>query len=281
MNLFNQIHSSIVSPPFYRTVSKLTARQVVWFVLRIVLLTATIEAAIHTYQSVSLESGIPRYLSKIMDGIRIHKGELISDKGAIFVPAKAYVRDFVAFISSTSTQYINLPDSSILIDTREEEQRATSVKPFIRLLPRKMEINNGATVVPIEYTSLFGSNGEISFTSPEIKSFLHSNIVAVSSFFLVFYIIKSGADILFALFFLTFAAYIFRKGRKDLAHSLKIASFAISPIAVAHILVAFSMTRMEWTGQAALIVSSVVLFRAIKSTGPRPEESSESNQEMK
>lgn len=277
MNFFSQIHASITQPQFYRTVRDLSTRQVSWFVFRLIVVTALLQGAIHTWQSIDMKSGVPFFLSRMMQGISLNSGELVSEKGELYAPPTPYVRDLFAFISATPERLVALPDSAIVIDVRESIDNEASKSSLIRLMRNGVEISNGTAAVPIEYTALFGSRGSVNFTSGAIRTYLVAHIVPVAFFFVFFHLIKSGADILFALFFLSFAAYIFRQGKRNLVHSVKIASFAISPIAVVHILEALSMTRMAWTGQAALLVSSVVLFQALRATGTQPKEISDNN----
>ncbi|MFW6221601.1 MAG: DUF1189 family protein [Fibrobacterota bacterium] len=278
MNFFKQIHESIVSPFFYRKIISFSGMKVLWYVVRLIILTALVEGAVHTWQAFDTETGLPYLFSRVLQGVSLRNGELVSETDDLYTPPGNYVRDLVAFLGAVPMEYVNVGDSSLVVDTRAQSRKGPNPnRNTIRLMRRRVEFSNGAGTIPIEYTDLFGDKGQIYFTSEEIESFLESNIVAVSFFFIISHMLKSGRDILFALFFLAIAAYIFRNGRRDLVYSVKIASFAISSIAVANILEALSMTSMAWTGQAALIISSVVLFRAIRATGVNPDEVSANN----
>ncbi|MBN1307496.1 MAG: hypothetical protein JXA18_06240, partial [Chitinispirillaceae bacterium] len=137
--------------------------------------------------------------------------------------------------------------------------------PAILLKAREVAVTLAAgTTMEFTYENILFGTRDLDFTADQIERFLKRHIGTIFFGYLVSTLLHQGMLFFFSIFFLALAAYIFRVERKrTLKEYLKASSFAISPIAVGSALVAISGVKIEWIWHLLIVLSTVVMFRAI------------------
>jgi hypothetical protein len=159
------------------------------------------------------------------------------------------------------------PESTILVDTSASVD--LSVKSGVKFIftSESMVLSmSGMKPRHFSYASFFPGMTSIILDNKNITGLM-------KSYFSVFYVINLAQHIMsdavsvaFAVIFLSFAAYIFNNEgrRRKYGDYLKMAFFAASPIPVLTILAAAASVRFEWIWQAGVMVSTIVMFRALR-----------------
>jgi len=69
------------------------------------------------------------------------------------------------------------------------------------------------------------------------------------------------------VFFLSFAAFVFRVDRaRGYWYFVRLASYAISPVVLGAALVSLSGVSADWTWHVFIIISTILMFRAMMQT---------------
>jgi hypothetical protein len=268
LNFFIQLHRSIFEPRFYREVLAFPRRAVLSYCVRLLALFAVITAIAHTGYLIGGRQGMPERLAAAFPGMELRDGTLHP-----FVDHPYYPPSYL--IAPLFNQLIGLPallgseaDSMVLVDTAVQSAAPRKVPLFI-LKARTIEAILGAEMT-MEFTYediLFGTRNLL-FTPDHLRAFMLRHAGGFFFGYLFSSLVHQCALISFSIFFLSAAAYIFRIDRKrTFREYVKIASFAVSPIAVGNALVAVSGVKLTWIWHVLIFLSTVVMFRAILTIG--------------
>lgn len=278
MNFFKKMHRSIFDPSFYREIRVAPRSSLIIYFFQLLLFTALLAAVAQTWYFVDLDRGLPRKLAAAFSGIEIVNGRL-------YAPEQPYVPPSYLVLPLFS-QLVGVPemagqdaDSLIIVDTAASVRIPKKVPVMLLKADRVIVVVNENTKMEFPYTHLLFGERDLKFTVSHIRSFLLRHLISLLFYFFLATIFQQLLLFSFSLFFLAFAAYIFRVERQRvLKDYIKVAFFAVTPMAVGTILVALSGVRTTWTWHILIFLSTIVMFRAIMAingTIPRGQKADE------
>ncbi|MBN1759732.1 MAG: DUF1189 family protein [Chitinispirillaceae bacterium] len=264
MKFFIQLHRSIFEPRFYHEVLELPRRAVLRYCIWLLLLFGVITSIAYTVYLIGGRQGIPEGLAAAFPGMELRDGILHPPVDTPYYPPSYLIAPLFNQLVELPVLFNSEADSTVLVDTAARSVAPRKV-PLVHLKAKTVEMILGDEMTmefPYEYF-LFGTR-DLIFTADHIRSFLLQHVGGIFFGYLLSTLIHQFALILFSIFFLSAAAYIFRIDRKrTFREYIKIAGFAVSPIAVGNALVAVSGVKVPWIWNILIFLSTMVMFRAI------------------
>ena len=218
----------------------------------------------HTVYLIGGRQGIPEGLAAAFPGMELRDGILHPPVDTPYFPPAYLMAPLFNQLIGLPAMFNQEADSIVLVDTSERSNVPLKV-PLIILKARTIEVILG-TGTQMEFTYehiLFGAK-DLLFTVDHLRRFLLSHVGGIFFGYLFSTLVHQGVLILFSIFFLAGAAFIFRIDRlRTFREYLKVASFAVSPMAVGSALVAISGVKIAWIWHILIFLSTMVMFRAI------------------
>jgi len=270
LNLFIYLHRSVFDRSFYKEVEAFSGRKAFKYLATLILITTFISALSHTYYLFDSEKGVVTVLSKLFGNMEIVNGRLDPKMSTPYVPPSFLVARFYekAFGIPDAIEY--QIDSSFIIDTSNQEWSHRFYPVFLFQLQQITMKANEDMTFQVPYNQFVGDSSRVSLSVSGIRRAMKSNLGVLFFYALFWSGIRTLVRIVFSVFFLAFAAYIFRVNRNQrLSHHLKVASFAVTPIAFGMIMVSISGVRLPWAWYLFIFIATILMFRA----GAMPKES--------
>jgi hypothetical protein len=266
VGFFSDLHRSIFDPYFYREVLRRPRGRVLMFMVKLLVFSALVVGAARTYYLVHAERGIAPLVSTMFDGVEIRDGQLATERELpIEVPGDMLATLFNRFVGNS--QFLErLPDNFLVVDTRIPPAFETvgATAPKIHMKESSIEFREIRMDLPYRY--LLGS-GNLLFTKAAVQEFLNRNVGAFLVHFVVAAVFLGFFSIMMSVCFLSLAAFIFSMDRaRGYWHFARLACFAISPVMLGGALVAVSGVAAEWTWHIFIILSTILMFRAMVNT---------------
>jgi len=267
---FSQIHRSIFDPSFYREVLYFKGTRVFGFYIRIIVFTAFITGLAKTYYFVDLKWGIPARIELAFKGMEIRNGFLNPNRETPYYPPSYHIAPLLNQIFSIPHFFDSIPDSFIVVDTGKQAW-VPGHEPFMILRSAHVELHpNPKSTFKFPYTLLLGGGKDLIFTAEHVRAFLMRNIIGITFNSIIWSGIVYSGMVLFSIFFLALAAYIFRVDRgRNWFQYVRLACFASSPITIGSMLIALSGVKLPWTWHVLIFLSTIVMFRAILATNSK------------
>jgi hypothetical protein len=264
LNFFIQLHRSIVEPRFYHEVLRYPRRVVLQYCIWLLTVFSVVTAIAHTWYLIYGREGIPEGVAAAFPGMELRDGVLHPPTDTPYYPPSYLVAPLFNQLIGLSTMLGSEADSIVLVDTGSGSPTPKKV-PLIILRAKTIEVILGAgATMEFTYENVLFGVRNLLFTAERIRAFMVDHIPGIFFGYLLSTFVHLGAFILFCIFFLSVAAYIFRIDRqRTFREYLKTASFAVSPIAVGNALVAVSGVKIAWIWHVLIFLSTVVMFRAI------------------
>ncbi|MCL2689110.1 MAG: DUF1189 family protein [Chitinispirillia bacterium] len=261
MKFFSSLHKSIFDPAFSKEAVKLPAGRCIMFLLKLLVLTALISGLAKTYYLLHPERGAASVISAMFNGIEIRDGRLETEREVPFEMPKdltgALLDDFVGF-----KVFEQVPDNFLVVDTRNPIPAGDEMTGAAKVVLRDTSVFFKDMRIEVPYRLLVGKNFE--FTEPAVQRVLQKNVLSFVLNFFMFSFVFTLFTVLMSVFFLSAAAYLFSFQRtKKFVYFLKIACFSISPVMIGSALVAVSGVRAEWAWYIFVILSTMIMFRAM------------------
>jgi len=261
MKFFSSLHRSIFHPFFIREAVKFSAVSVIMFLLKLLVLTALISGISKTYYLLHAERGAAPVISVMFDEIEIKEGRLKTEREVPFEMSKdltgALLDNFVGF-----TVFQEVPDNFLVVDTRNPLPADNEVAGAAKILFKESSVLFKDMRIEVPYEKLVGKNFE--FTPAAVQSFLNRNALSFVLNFFILNLFFTLFTVLMSLFFLSTAAYLFSFHKtKKFGYFLKIACFSIQPVMIGSALVAVSGVSAEWAWYIFIILSTMLMFRAM------------------
>lgn len=286
VGFFSDLHRSIFDRNFYREVPERPVGRVVLFVFKMLFFTALVLGVAHTYYISHTGRGIAPLVSAVFGGVEIRDGRLQTDLPQPYgVRGEAFTL-LLNRMMGHSRFFEGMPDGYMVIDTRpaqapadgEADGAAGAAAPQIVLGETAVAFRGMGMAVP--YSAII-DGGNFKFTAEAVQEYLNKNVVQFLIHFFLLGLFFTTFTMFLSAFFLSLAAYIFSVERaKGFRHFAKLACFAVTPVTLGSAAVAVSgVADAEWTWHVFVIISTVIMFRAMVSTaGKAPEEKKEAPQ---
>lgn len=271
MSFLVRIHRSIVDPKFYVEVARFPVRSVLLFLLQVTVVANLICAATHTMRILNVRTGLPAILPYMLPGMAVVDGHLVSEKTTPFVPNPGTLARFVSVINDVPVAPEYLPDSLVVVDTAPDATIAGESAVTVLLAGDAILVHGAnGSVARFPYAKLLVGSVTLSFSSDAIGAYLRRNAPVIVLLTFAWHGLRFLGSVGLSVLFLALAAYIFKRGRKmPFGVFLRVASFSISPIAIANVLVALSGTRILWGWHVAIFFSTFIMFRGVAAVAAR------------
>jgi hypothetical protein len=278
LSFFSDLHNSIFSARFYKTVSEKSPGVTVRFVVLACFLTAAVSGAAHTYYSFDRKTGIAAQVSVMLNGMEFKNGSLDPHVATPYMPGTVHLEMLLNTLFCVPRFFTALPDSYFVVDTSEIALSRKSPTTQVLMGARNLYINPGTPVRFVVPYSLFLRGRDLVVTEESVQALLKKNLLVVASNFFIETGLVNTFVFLLSIIFLTFAAYIFRLERaRKFGEFLKIACYAASPVYAGTNIVAFSGTTFAWTWHVLILVATFVMFRGVQASQNNPDQSSKQN----
>lgn len=265
MTFFLQIHRSIVDPSFYVEVIALPPKKIAIFLIKLISITVLIVAFTCTWRVMNPRTGLPAVLPALFPDMEISVAGMVPNKKTPYVVNPLYIADFIALFSSVPLSYLEISDSVLVVDNRSDIR--IGEKSSIRFLFAADRIHvklNPEIYFTIPYSFIASEKETVTFTREGIGKYIGRRKVSVFINFCLQHLITFGLNIIVGVFFLSFAAFIFKaRYRNTFKVYLKLSVFAITPLALETIIVTISGVKFVWIWHVALFVSVFILYRGM------------------
>ncbi len=265
VNFFHQIHRSIIDPSFYSQVIALPIKRVLYFLLKLITITALILAITHSWRVVNKNKGLPLILSELFPDMIITNNGMYSNRETPYIANPFYVADFMVTLVDIPKSSLEIPDSFIVVDDRKNISIDKKSSVAFLLAADIIHVNLGSFIsYKIPYSSFVYENEQITFTKEGVYKYLKRRLLKLIINFFTLHCFSFGINITVSVFFLFLAACIFKiRQVKGFKAFFKIASFAVTPIAIKNILVAIAGVKIIWTWHVSIFISTFILYRAL------------------
>lgn len=214
------------------------------------------------------QKGISGYLETAFSGVEIKDGVLHSKRELPYNVPSYLVSPMLNLMFGTPIIFSQDMDSFIVVDTSGKDESKYKIPVIIVKSDYVRFILNTKSTVDMPYRSLFLNKGNLVFTAENIRDFLLANCITIFMSCLLFNNFQNFFLMLFSIFFLAIAAFIFRNEReRRYLEYLKIACFAVSTMCVGTILIAFAGVRIAWVWHVLIFFSTIVMIRAVAASG--------------
>ena len=212
-------------------------------------------------------TGIAAILPRLLPGMEMNNGRLDPKRPTPFVLDSRYVAALGDLISAETVEGTQYPDSFIVVDTSTGMESMPARMGARIVLTSDDFVLNLYPFKPrrIPYRALLPEEHSVVFTEDGVARLLKGRFGQIALYGMLQIAVSTGFNVLFTVFFLAFAAYIFNSQRRcRYAACLTMAFFAVSPLPILRLLAAVADVRFAWIWQAGIIASTVVMFRGVR-----------------
>jgi len=158
--------------------------------------------------------------------------------------------------------FLQVPDNFLVVDTRNPIPGDDKVTGAAKVLLKESSVLFKDMRIEMPYELLVGKDFE--FTAAAVQEFLHRNMLSFMLNFFILSFFMTLFTVLICVLVLSAAAYLSSFNReKKFGYFLKIACFSISPVMIGSALVAVSGVSAEWAWFIFIILSTMLMFRAM------------------
>ncbi len=264
MNFFAVLHRSIVEPSFYREAIAFPRGSIILFLFKVIVLSSILSAGADLWHLINGKEGIPRMVETAFPGMAIRNGVLHTATERPYIPPSYLIAPILNKLLGLPKIFNSEADSLVVVDTASDLRVPLKIPSIVLRAHNVTVVLPGNKVMEFPYENLFLGEGNLEFTAESIERFLKRYIGAVFFGYCISAFIYYGVLFFFCIFFLAVAAFIFSFDHKrTLEEYLKIASFAVSPIAIGSILESIAGVKTGWMLHFLIILSTIAMFRAI------------------
>jgi hypothetical protein len=268
LSFFEQLHRSIVDPPFYKEILAASKGFIVRFLLQLLLLTAFLTSVSQVYYMIDEQRGITKRLEAAFPGTEIVDGKLLTSLPTPYVPPAYLILPVLDLLFGVPSVFDNDTDSMLILDTSAVSGYSMKVPAIVMKSENMIVFLNAETSVSVPYKQVLLGNNNLKFTSEHIKAFILKNLFGFLILCFFSNLAQSTFMLVFSISFLAIAAYLFRVEReRGIGHYIRAACFAVSPICVGSIMIGLSGVKLYWTWHILIFISTIVMFRAVVATG--------------
>ena len=265
MNFFLQIHRSIIDPSFYKEALSFSKKRVILFLVKLILITVFILASAYTWRVMDPSHGLPAILPALFPHMHITHTTMTPNAVTPYVANPLHVADCIALFTNTPLSTFEMRDSAVVVDSRSDIAIDKNSSILFLLTADLVHVKiNPEIYFTFPYSVFVSKKEEVTFTSDGIAAYLRRRLITLFLNFYLQHCIIFGLNIVISLFFLSLAAFIFRtRYIKKFRGYIKLAAFAITPIAVETIMITVAGVSAPWLWHIAVFVSVFILYRGI------------------
>jgi len=261
MTFLSDLHRSIFDPYFYKDAITRPKLRVALFLLKLLLFTALITGFSKSYYLLHSTRGIAPVINVLFGDLELRDGHLSSSREVPYELPGAVVAGLMSRFIGYPNFFERAPDNFVVVDTRVPAA-VYDAKNAPGILLGESFARFSEMRIDIPYEKVLGKN--FSFTVPAVQAFLDKNKLSFALHFFILNFFFGLFTVALSVFFLALAAYIFSIDRaKGFKFFFRLACFAITPVMVGTALVSVSGVDAAWSWHIFIIISTIVMFRAI------------------
>ncbi|MDR2578771.1 MAG: DUF1189 domain-containing protein [Chitinispirillales bacterium] len=262
VSFFSDLHKSIFDLGFYREAVKRSRGRVVMFMLKLLVLTALVTGVSKTYYLLHSERGVAPLISAVFSGMEIVDGRLVTELEQPYDMSGVMPAELLGRLMGYPHLFERTPKNFLVVDTRTPPVAYEGADaPHVLLGETSVEFRVVRMEIP--YKNITGSEN-FQFTASAVQGVLNRNAVSFALQFFMGALFFGFFTMMISAFFLSLAAYIFAIDRRGgYGRFARLASYAITPVMLGSALVAVSGVSAEWTWHVFIIISTIIMFRAM------------------
>ncbi len=195
--------------------------------------------------------------------MEIKDGRLVTNRETPYTISGNALAAFMDRLAGYPRFFDRMPDNFLVVDTRTppEPRKAGSAAPAIVLKKATVDFVNMRMEIP--YEALVGKRN-LKFTTPAVQEYLNANKGYVAAHFFIISLFFGFFSITLTAAFLSLAAYIFSTDRSSgYPYFLRLACYSVTPVTLGTALVSMSGVSAEWTWHIFIVISTIIMFRAM------------------
>lgn len=245
-------------------------KTVAGYFIKLLFFTVLVTGLAQTYYLFDSQRGIPSKIASLFSGMEIKDGVLYPNRSTPYFPPSYQLQPIWEQLLGTAQILGGNTDSMLVIDTSEHGNYPQKALYVMKKKELVLMVND-SPFLSKPYEELLHNTGSYKFTPDEIRMTLYKNISGIFISCLTLSFVENIFALIFSIFFLGTAAFIFRvESNTKFFFYLRAACFAVTPIAVGTIIIGLSGVRLYWTWHILIFISTIVMFRAIiASTKPK------------
>jgi hypothetical protein len=209
------------------------------------------------------QTGLPAVLPAVIPG-GFEQGRLVVHEPQPHIPNNIFLTRLMALVSYQDIGAMAVPDSFLVIDTRQSSRVPIGGQTAIVLGADSMHIAFGAKPMSISYQLLGMRDASAELNAQTVRRAMTGNWLNIVSGLVVSHMASNAGNLLMAMLFIGFAAFIFKRGTvRRVRDSLKIAAYAITPFPLISIAGAAAGVRAQWLWHLSLFFSLILVFRGV------------------
>ncbi|MDR2591829.1 MAG: DUF1189 domain-containing protein [Chitinispirillales bacterium] len=263
MAFFSDLHRAIFDARFYREAIGRSWGRVALFMVKLLVLTSLVSGFAKAYYFVHSERGIATLVGALFGDMEIRDGRLLTNRDQPYTISGNALATLMDRLAGYSRFFDRLPDNFLVVDTRTPpEPYAIGLSaPAVVLKEATVEFVNMRIEVP--YAALIGKKN-LKLTTEAVQEYLDANKGYAAAHFIIISLFLGFFSITLSAVFLSLAAYIFSTDRSGgYGFFLRIACYSVTPVTLGAALVSLSGVSAEWTWHIFIVISTIIMFRAM------------------
>jgi len=262
---FSDLHRAVFDVRFYKEAIGRSWGRTAMFMVQLLILTSLVSGFAKAYYFVHAERGVAALAGALFGGLEIRGGRLITDREPPYPLSGEALATLLDRLAGYQYQRLadRMPDNFIVVDTRTPPGHYAmgATAPAVVLKKTTVEFVNMHIEAPYE---AFIGKKNMKFTTQAVQEYLDANKGYVVAHFIIISLVFGFFSVAISAVFLSLAAYIFSTDRSiGYGRFLHIACYAITPVTLGAALVAVSGVSAEWTWHVFIVISTILMFRAM------------------
>ena len=263
MAFLSDLHRSIFDARFYREAIGRSRGRIVLFMVKLLVLTSLVAGFAKAYYFINSDRGVAALVGTLFGGMEVRDGRLLTDREPPYTISGNALAELMDRMAGYPRFFDRLPDNFLVVDTRTppETYAMGASSPAVVLKESTVEFVNMRFEVP--YEALIGKR-DLKFTTQSVQEYLYAGKGYVAAHFIILSLFFGFFSIALSATFLSLAAYIFSADRSSgYGYFLRIACYSVTPVTLGAALVALSGVSAEWTWHVFIVISTILMFRAM------------------
>jgi hypothetical protein len=235
------------------------------FMVKLLILTSLAAGIAKAYYFVHPERGVAALVGTLFGGMEIRDGRLLTDRAPPYTLSGDALTAFLDRLAGYHYQRIvnRLPDNFIVVDTRTPPEPCSMSAPAPAVVLRKATVELVNMRIEAPYAAFIGKNN-LKFTTQSVQEYLNANRGYVAVHFIIISLFFGFFSITVSAAFLSLAAYVFSADRSGgYGRFLRLACYSATPVTLGAALVSISGVSAEWTWHVFIVISTLLMFRAM------------------
>jgi len=263
---FSDLHRSIFDARFYREAVTRSRGRVLLFMAALLLLTSVVAGLAKAFYFVHPERGVAALAGSLFGGMEIRDGRLLTDREPPYSISGSSLAALMDRLAGGYPRFFDterMPDNFLVVDTRTPPAPYAMGPSAPAIVLKETAVDFVNMRVEIPYAALFGRKN-MQFTASAVQEYLNAGRGYAAAHFIILSLFSGFFSITLSAAFLSLAAYIFTTDRSNgYGYFLRLACYSVTPVTLGAALVSLSGVSADWTWHVFIIISTILMFRAM------------------